>query len=218
MGEVVNFLLGTIVEHVTALMVELLMMLLYVIFWLCEPIHIGESVPVLFNQYIMLKSIASALYAFCIWLLLHFIGVDLAIVFGLITFCFNFVPEIGPFFAILLPIPVIIFDGRLGSPLVKMLVALTGQLALKFIFGNVVEVKLVESQDEMKMHPVIILFFVAFFGWIWGPTGMLLSVPLMATFKAMVSTFPVSYRDPILIFLEGDLQSPDRFERRRSVT
>lgn len=38
-----------------------------------------------------LKTFASVMYAFCIYMLLEVLGVDLAIVFGLITFLFNFV-------------------------------------------------------------------------------------------------------------------------------
>eukprot|EP00438_Fugacium_kawagutii_P001205 Skav225237 [mRNA] locus=scaffold2946:243021:248383:+ [translate_table: standard] len=45
------------------------------------------------------------------------------------------------------------------------------------------QVKLVEADQLMKMHPVVILMAVTFFGFIWGPTGMLLAVPLVAYFK-----------------------------------
>merc|ERR1719324_1553076 len=95
----------------------------------------------------------------------------------------------------------------------RFAVVLGGNLALKCLWGNVIEVKLVESQQEMKMHPVVILFFVAFFGWIWGATGMLLSVPLVAVVKASIELFPAVYRDPILVFLEGDRRAPANFNR-----
>jgi len=215
MGGVVNFLVTTVLEKVSDIIFDILMILLYMVFWLCEPFHVGKAIPALFKQYIWLKGVASGSYAFCIWILLHILGVDLAVVFGLITFVFNFIPEIGPFFAMMLPMPVLLFDGRLRQPLFKMLLALIGQLALKFIFGNIIEVKLVERQDDMKMHPVIILFFVAFFGFIWGATGMLLSVPIMATFKAFVPYMPAAYRDGMLMFLEGDANAPERWESVR---
>merc|ERR550514_1328474 len=89
--------------------------------------------------------------------------------------------------------------------------AMFGQLALKFLFGNIVEVKLIESQEDMRMHPVVILFLVAFFGWIWGATGMLLSVPIMAAAKASMHVLPPAYRDPLLIVLEGDRTAPQRY-------
>ena len=69
----------TLVESTTATVLEILMVLLYMMFWLCEPFHVGKSVTRLFKRYIVLKSVASSSYAFCIWLLLHFLGVDLAI-------------------------------------------------------------------------------------------------------------------------------------------
>jgi len=122
----------------------------------------------------------------------------------MLTFLFNFVPEVGPFFSIVLPCPVIILDGRHEDPVTTLVVCLVGQFILKFVFGNLVEVALIETQKEMRMHPVIILFFVAFFGWIWGPTGMLLSVPLMSALKASMHIVPESYRYPILMLLEGE--------------
>merc|ERR1719343_824672 len=115
----------------------------------------------------------------------------------------------------MLPLPVILFDDRSGSPLQLMVLALVGQLSLKVVFGNIVEIKLIESQQEMRMHPVVILFFVAFFQFIWGATGMLLSVPIVAALKATLHKIPPSYRDPILIFLEGDKTAPVRWRQWR---
>mmetsp|Transcript_150597 Transcript_150597/g.266348 ORF Transcript_150597/g.266348 Transcript_150597/m.266348 type:complete len:430 (-) Transcript_150597:31-1320(-) len=213
--DVMSAVLGYILEGVTGTLVEGLMMLLYMLFWLCQPMHVSQNVSVLFKQYIMLKALASGGYAFCVWLLLHTMGIDLAIVFGLITFLFNFVPEVGPFIAIVLPLPIMLFDARIKHPLLTLGIVFGGNLILKCLWANVIEVKLVESQEEMRMHPVVILFFVAFFGWLWGPTGMLLSVPAMAVLKASMDLFPKKYRDPILITLEGDRLAPKRFTQSR---
>merc|ERR1712183_93319 len=169
-----------ILENVSESMVSGIMMLLYMIFWLFQPIHVGANTKSVFKQYIVLKSVASGGYAGSVWLLLHFCNIDLAIVFGLVTFLFNFVPEVGPFLAMSLPLPVVLFDGRLTNQWLTLATVIGGNMALKCVWANIIEVKLVESQQEMKMHPVVILFFVAFFGWIWGATGMLLSVPLVA--------------------------------------
>merc|ERR1712060_366546 len=110
----------------------------------------------------------------------------------------------------MLPCPVILLDSRLDRPMLTMLFALLGQLALKFAFSNIIEVKLIESDKKLRMHPVMILLSVGVFGYLWGPTGMLLSVPLIgllkiALFSALV---PSSYRDPILVVLEGDPNAP----------
>lgn len=214
----VSEILKDVAELLTDTLVQAVMAFLYLLFWLCTPIHVGEDVAIVFRKYIVLKTGVSALYAMCVWILLHVLGVDLAIVFGFVTFVFNFIPEIGPFLAMMMPLPVIIFDSRIEEPLVVFLAALGGQLGLKFIFGNIVEVKLIESRETMRMHPVVILFSVALFGWMWGATGMLLSVPVIAAAKATVHAIPKIYRDPILVFLEGDLQSPARWEAWRMRT
>jgi len=209
--------LSFILESVTESLTGGLMMLLYMIFWLCQPMHVGKNTTQVFRQYIILKSLASAGYASCVWLLLHVYSIDLAVVFGLISFIFNFVPEVGPFLAMLLPLPIILFDGRLEQPVVTLASVLGGNMLLKCLWGNVIEVKLIESQRDMKLHPVIILFFVAFFGWIWGATGMLLSVPAVAVLKASMHLIPAMYRDPMLVLLEGDQYAPLNYERWRSM-
>jgi len=149
-------------------------------------------------------------YGACVGTLLAFLSIDLASVFALTTFALNYVPEVGPFIAMVLPCPVIILDSRLDRPFLVLVTAVMGQLALKFAFSNVVEVKLIESDKKLRMHPVMILLSVGIFGYLWGPTGMLLSVPLMALMK--ISLFsdlvPSSYRDTILVILEGDRDAP----------
>lgn len=181
------------------------------VFWFLYFVYIGKTVLLVFKNYILLKIFVSVLYAFCVFCLLTWLQVDLAIVFGLVTFVFNFVFEFGPLMALCLPLPVILFDARLENSWLTMCTVFLGQVLLKCFFGNFVEVKLIESSREMTMHPVIILFNVAFFGWIWGPTGMLLSVPVVAAFKAMLHLMPARYRAPILKVLEGDVDAPRRF-------
>eukprot|EP00419_Tripos_fusus_P044027 CAMPEP_0172827800 /NCGR_PEP_ID=MMETSP1075-20121228/20372_1 /TAXON_ID=2916 /ORGANISM="Ceratium fusus, Strain PA161109" /LENGTH=422 /DNA_ID=CAMNT_0013669675 /DNA_START=109 /DNA_END=1377 /DNA_ORIENTATION=+ len=212
LGDIVSLLVSATVGNLSSTLVSMLMIFLYMIFWLCHPVYVQESVAVLFKRYIMLKTLASAGYAFCVWVLLHTLGINLAVVFGLITFLFNFVPEVGPFLAAMLPLPVILFDGRLSNPWLVLGIALGGTLLLKFLFGNIVEVILIESQQDMKMHPVIILFLMAFFGWIWGATGMVLSVPLMAAAKGSMYMLPPTYRNPLLMILEGDKKAPARYD------
>merc|ERR1712066_440612 len=118
----------------------------------------------------------------------------------------------------MLPMPIILFDDRFDRPFRVLGWAMCGQLILKFIFGNIVEVLLVEAQQDLHLHPVIILSGMAFFGWVWGPTGMVISVPIMAMGKASVAAIPSTYRDPILITLEGDERAPAKWREHRQRT
>mmetsp|Transcript_34211 Transcript_34211/g.74755 ORF Transcript_34211/g.74755 Transcript_34211/m.74755 type:complete len:290 (+) Transcript_34211:2-871(+) len=203
-------LLGDFVNNVSSMMVGGMLTLLYTLFWLCSPVPMDSSIDIMFRRYILFKTLACFGFGVCVGILLAFLSVDLASVFALTTFALNYVPEVGPFVAMVLPTPVILLDSRLERPFLVLLTAVLGQLALKFAFSNIIEVKLIESDKKLRMHPVMILLSVCTFGWLWGPTGMLLSVPLMALLK--ISLFsdlvPASYRDPILILLEGDRNAP----------
>lgn len=205
-------LLGDVLNNIGSLLLGGSMTMLYTLFWLCSPVPIHSSIDAMFRRYIMFKTLACCGFGICVGVLLSFLSVDLASLFALTTFLLNYVPEVGPFVAMVLPCPLIMLDSRLENPFLVMITAVIGQLALKFAFSNIIEVKLIESDKKLRMHPVMILVSVGIFGFLWGPTGMLLSVPLMALVK--VSLFsdlvPSSYRDPILILLEGDRDAPRR--------
>ena len=80
--------------------------------------------------------------------------------------------------------------------------------------GNMMELQLLQQDKKMKMHPVVVLFGVALFGFIWGPTGMIVCVPVMATIKGIAvdfkSPFPESLRSFVLQLLEGDTYAHER--------
>mmetsp|Transcript_33310 Transcript_33310/g.72016 ORF Transcript_33310/g.72016 Transcript_33310/m.72016 type:complete len:384 (+) Transcript_33310:204-1355(+) len=208
--DVVYGLLGDFVNHVSSLLFGVMLTMLYTLFWLCSPVPMDTNIDIMFRKYIMFKTLACFGYGVSVGLLLAALSIDLASVFALTTFALNYVPEVGPFMAMLLPCPVILLDSRLERPTLTMFLAIAGQFALKFAFSNIIEVKLIESDKKLRMHPVMILLSVGIFGHLWGPTGMLLSVPLMALLK--ISLFsdlvPASYRDPILVVLEGDREAP----------
>mmetsp|Transcript_15329 Transcript_15329/g.47940 ORF Transcript_15329/g.47940 Transcript_15329/m.47940 type:complete len:523 (+) Transcript_15329:147-1715(+) len=218
--ELVSALVAEVLSNAWRFVLEFLMMALYIAFWLSDPMPVGNQMEELFKRYIILKGMACLGYGLCVGVLLHILSVDLAAAFGLAAFLLSFVPEVGAIVALLLPAPVILFDSRLESPAMTLVIATVAQLGLKFVFANVVEVKLVEADQLMKMHPVIILLAVTFFGFIWGPTGMLLSVPLVAYLKvALLSDqVPPRYRDPVLVILEGDRSAPAKYARQRSAS
>merc|ERR1719491_2349769 len=85
-----------------------------------------------------------------------------------------------------LPLPVILLDGRLKYPMFTLSFATLGQVLLKFIIGNILEVKLIERDREMSIHPVWIILGLTYFGYIWGPLGALMSVPMLAMVKTAV--------------------------------
>lgn len=217
--DMVSVLLNTIVSSVSGGIWSFVVCFLYVLFWLMRPLPIGGRASALVRSYIWKKALVSMLYGTWVSLLFLGLGQDLALFFGLVSFFLNFVPEVGAIISILLPIPIILLDGRLPSPFLTVGLAVGGQLVLKLVINNVLEVKLVEQDEDMKIHPVWVLLGLNYFGYVWGPIGMLISVPLMAMLKSALlsvmdsgDAITSSWAEGILKCLEGRRK---RVEQRR---
>lgn len=180
--DVVNVILGAVTGGVFFAFI----MILYMLFWLLQPLPIRGKASALVHSYIWKKTVVSFSYGASVGLLLHLLGVDLAILFGLITFFLNYVPEVGALIAMIVPIPVILLDGKQHTPFLCLTLAILGQVLLKFLIGNVLELRLIQDDKEMRIHPVWVLLGLNYFGFIWGPVGMLISVPLMAMLKSLI--------------------------------
>jgi len=177
------FLVNSIVTGLSSGISFFAFVLLYVLFWLWAPLPTGGKAGALVRSYIYKKTIVSAAYGVCVAFLFIGLGIDLAVLFGVISFFLNYVRVFGSFISMLVPVPVILLDGRIERPLAVLAVATFGQLFLKFIFSNLLERKLIEKDKEMNIHPVWVLLGLCYFGYLWGPIGMLISVPLMAMIK-----------------------------------
>lgn len=202
-------LLNRFLVDVSGCLSWILLTFLYVFFWLVRPLPLTEQMNEFIRSYILKKTIICLGYGFCVGMLFFILHIDLAAVFGLVSFTLGFLPEIGPMLSMCLPIPVILLDGRLTNPVATLCAALLGQLLLKFIFANYLEVKLIEDDRMMMVHPVWILLGLTYFGFVWGPVGMLLSVPILAMFKALLipetGMVPKHYGLPVVACLEGRL-------------
>mmetsp|Transcript_61647 Transcript_61647/g.198588 ORF Transcript_61647/g.198588 Transcript_61647/m.198588 type:complete len:515 (+) Transcript_61647:109-1653(+) len=179
MWEVVNAIISSLSEGLSFMA----MLLLYVLFWLMAPLPTTGKAGLLVRSYIYKKTVVSFFYGLCVTLLFVALDIDLAVLFGIISFFLNYVPEVGAFISMAVPIPIILLDGRHKHPFLVLAEALVGQLLLKFIFSNVLEVKLIERDKEMSIHPVWVILGLSYFGFVWGPIGMLISVPMLAMLK-----------------------------------
>jgi AI-2 transport protein TqsA len=215
-------LVDYIVSGFSSMATSLIVVLLYVLFWLLKPLPFGGKASALVRSYIWKKTLVSFIYGASVALLFASLGIDLAIFFGMVSFFLNYVPEVGSIISILVPMPVIILDGRLSSPLLTMGIAALGQVLLKLAFNNFLELKLVEQDQEMSIHPVWVLLNLNYFGFVWGPIGMLISVPMLALVKSFaISETETSeelapWFEPLLSCLEGVPGRPALYSKRAS--
>ncbi|MEM1068072.1 MAG: AI-2E family transporter [Planctomycetota bacterium] len=134
------------------------------------------------RSYLALKTIISIFTGLSFGLALKLFGVPMSFTFGVMAFLLNFVPNVGPLVASLLPIPLILLDPS-GS-LTWMITTITVICAIQLISGNLVEPKIMG--DSSDLHPVTILLALMFWGMMWGIIGMFLATPITAAVKIVL--------------------------------
>jgi AI-2 transport protein TqsA len=144
-----------------------------------------------------MKTFISAATGLAVWLTLTFFGVPLALVFGILAFSLNFIPNIGPLLMCVLPLPLIFLHP--GLSLTNMIVAAVMMSVIQFVSGSVVEPKMMG--DSFKLHPVVIMLTLLMWGVIWGLPGMFLSTPITAAMRIVFEQF--HYTRPLARLLAG---------------
>ena len=123
-------------------------------------------------------------------------GIDLALVWGLVSFVLNFVPTLGSVVAAILPALVALILQGPG----KGITTLIGLGIIQVILGNFVDPKL--QGKYLKLSPLVALLSVVFWGWAWGIPGAFLGVPITTAIILLTGEFRLT--KPIAIML-GDL-------------
>jgi predicted PurR-regulated permease PerM len=129
------------------------------------------------NNYLAIKTLFSLLTGIFIALLLWLLGVDFPLLWGLLAFMLNFIPNIGSIIAAIPPILLALI--QLGWW--HAAIATVGFLAINFIFSNIFEPRMMGRRLGLSM--LVIFVSLIFWGWVLGPVGMFLSVPLTMVFK-----------------------------------
>lgn len=120
-------------------------------------------------------------------IILSAFGVDLALLLGLITFIVCFIPTIGSIFAMGLPILVAFLQFDSISTPIAVAATLIG---VQFLWGSVVTPRIMGS--SLDLSPLLVLLSLIFWGWVWGPWGMVLSVPITSMIKIAMESIPAT--------------------------
>lgn len=147
-----------------------------------EQMHRSEIVYSNINKYIGLKTIISLITGLIVYLFLLMSGVDYPMLWGVLAFAFNFIPNIG---SIMAAIPAILLT-IIQFGFVKSLWVLLGYVIINTVVGNILEPKLMGK--GLGLSPLVVFLSLIFWGWLLGPVGMLLSVPLTLTIKIVLES------------------------------
>ncbi len=129
------------------------------------------------GAYFSIKTWISLVTGMFIAIWLAVIGVDYPVLWGLVAFLFNFVPNIG---SIIAAVPAILLAlVQLGGG--EALMAGLGYVIANVVMGNVIEPKFMGK--GVGLSTLVVFLSLVFWGWVLGPVGMLLSVPLTMIVK-----------------------------------
>ncbi|MHB8095642.1 MAG: AI-2E family transporter [Candidatus Aminicenantales bacterium] len=144
-----------------------------------------ENIDRQIQKYLAIKTVFCLINGVTVWLILALFGVEFAVVFGFVAFLMNYVPNIGSTIATALPVLISFF--QFGS-IWKSLMILGLVVGLDNIFGNFVEPRFVGK--GLGLSPLVVIFSLIFWGWLWGIPGMVLSVPIAAVIKIICANVP----------------------------
>jgi predicted PurR-regulated permease PerM len=142
------------------------------------------------NRYMFLKFCTSLLTGVLLWAWLRFLGVDFPAMWGMLAFLLNFVPTIGSIIAGVPPVMLALIQLGLNEALLVTL----GYMLVNIGIGNFLEPRVMGR--GLGLSTLVVFVSLVFWGWVLGPAGMFLSVPLTMALKiafgAHAQTYPIA--------------------------
>ncbi|MDZ7722156.1 MAG: AI-2E family transporter [candidate division KSB1 bacterium] len=192
-------MIGNIFTSLTSMFSDTLLILITIIFLLLEASSLPAKISKIWGQnskanediedfnkniqrYMLLKSLVSLATGIIVTLSLLLIGVDYPLLWGLIAFLFNYVPTIGSILASFPPVILALVQLGWLHALITALI----YLAINTVIGNFIDPRLLGK--GLGLSPLIVFISVIFWGWVLGPIGFLLSVPLTMFVKLFLES------------------------------
>jgi len=132
------------------------------------------------QSYMAIKTWMSILTGVAVAIALALLDVGYPLLWGLLAFLLNYIPNIGSIIASVPPVLLALIE---QGPGMLMLVG-TVLTAINVLIGNVIEPRFMSR--GLGLSTLVVFVSLIFWGWILGPIGMLLSIPLTMTLKIMV--------------------------------
>ncbi len=156
------------------------------------------------NQYMAIKLWLSLLTGVFIFLWLWWLDIGYPVLWALLAFLLNFVPTLGSIIAAVPPVLLALVQFGVGD---ATLVAV-GYLLVNVVFGNIMEPKMMGK--GLDLSTLVVFLSLVFWGWVLGPVGMFLSVPLTMTVKIALENFDETRWLAIMLGSGRDISLPTK--------
>jgi AI-2 transport protein TqsA len=132
------------------------------------------------QRYLAIKTLTSLGTGILIAIWAVIIGLDFPLFWGLSAFLLNYVPTIGSLVAAVPAVLLALLQLGFGGAVL----AASGYLFVNIMIGNLIEPAVMGR--GLGLSPFVVLASLLFWGWVWGPVGMLLSLPLTMVLKILL--------------------------------
>jgi AI-2 transport protein TqsA len=219
-------LAGNILSTLSSVLTNAFLIVLTVVFILLEAADFPKKLKVVlknperslstiekFSQsakrYLVIKTLISAAVGLVIWVWLLILGVDYPVLWGTLSFLLNYVPNIGAIIAALPVALLALVQLGVGSALLTVL----GFVVVHIVVGNVVEPKL--TGKGMSLSVLVVFLSLVFWGWILGPIGMILSVPITSLAKIALESYEGTRGLAIMLGSGNEIDWIEKLGRRK---
>jgi predicted PurR-regulated permease PerM len=159
------------------------------------------------QTYLGIKTQVSAATGLVIATGVWIIGVDYPLLWGMVAFLLNFIPTLGSIVAAVPAVLLAFVQFGWERALVTMLLYVIVNVGV----GNVLEPRLMGRR--LGLSPLVVFLSLVFWGWVWGPLGMLLSVPLTMVVKLLLEGSDDLRWAAVLLGSGSELPDDDADER-----
>jgi len=132
------------------------------------------------QRFLAIKSVVSLVTGILVGVSLWLVGVDFPMLWGGLAFLLNYIPTLGSVLAAIPPVLLAMLQLGPGYALVVTLIF----LVINVPMGNLVEPYFMGRR--LGISTLVVFLSLVFWGWVWGPVGMLLSVPLTMILKILL--------------------------------
>ena len=133
----------------------------------------SAATAVKFRKYLLVRTQMSVMTGLLVGVFAWIAGLQFAIEWGVIAFALNYIPFIGPFIATLFPTLLAMTQFHSWQGVLGIFICLN---IIQFVIGSYVEPRL--SGSMLSVSPLVVLFAIFFWTFLWGLFGTFIGVPI----------------------------------------
>lgn len=172
------------------------------------------------SKYLLLKALISAATGVLFYLASLATGLDFAIMWGVLAFVLNFIPNIGSIVVTVMTMVMALL--QFFPNWANIIYVAVLMISIEMVLGNILDPRI--QGVQLNLSPFVILVSLSIWGFIWGIAGMFLAVPMASVIQIMCAN--IESLKPIAVMIgsgksyrkqieDERLRARDRAKRRK---